>query len=176
MVASFRRSKRRWKCKSEDVDEVQLERVLTSDSFEPLVIYFLSDNRVLLCDGFESDGEGEMIEAIHMRRMEMLERSSRHAWVESSRTQSLFVEPSIELAERWMRRQTLTASNVGEENISTIYSDIIRRVATADSNVHKSEAEFIALRKSLHAISEQSLVFVALGMIPRVPLNTIVVT
>ncbi len=158
---------------SKNVDEESLLRVLTAYADPPLACYYLSDNRVLQSDEFEPEGEGEWIS--HDGHF----KTSRHGdsvqrLLVPTRTRSLVVEPSIWRAETWMRRQAITASSVGEENISTIYSDIIRRVSQTDAIEPQISDQLPHLRGALHELAELSDGFVQLGMIPKIPLDSLI--
>ena len=154
------------------VDDETLATVLSMCSEVPQVTYFLSDNRLLQSDEFGDEADDDLTMHGHQIITRRVGDSVQRRLVRS-RSGALTVGPSIGRAEMWMRRQAITASSVGEENISTIFSDLIKRIASTETE--ESEADQLPrLRAALYELAEKSEGFVALGMVPRIPVDSLV--
>ncbi len=154
------------------LDEEQLDELLASISQPPVSVYYLSDNRSLLSDEFTAEGDDEVISHGGRFLTRKMGDAIEHMIV-ASRTRALDTEPSIRRAENWMRRQTIMASNVGEENISTIYNEIIKRISQTPDTKVAGDDRLAALLASLSELAARSGDFVSLGMISRIPITTL---
>jgi energy-coupling factor transporter ATP-binding protein EcfA2 len=160
----------------DDVDMSELDKVLNMWSAPPLMVYFLSDNRILQSDIFDSREEiPEEFISTH-RSTRALQRAFNEG-IERMITMTphkrdLVVEPSLWRAETWIRRQALAASNVGEATISTIYTEIVKRFAHSPSTEMGTQTNSLDhLMSSLSELEQQSASFVELGLSRPIPLR-----
>lgn len=132
-----------------------LENLFAHVSTPPLSAYLLSDNRVLQSDelvpAMDEDDLGADVE-----RSWDIEAVARRRAAHASRTRVVHIEPSIKRAEAWMQRRALSASKVGQANMSTIYNDIIRRIARSPDPAAPSQTDMRAIAATLGELRRRS--------------------
>ncbi|MEZ5944127.1 MAG: AAA family ATPase [Planctomycetaceae bacterium] len=159
--------------KSGNVDESKLTTILSTALPSDFEVYFLSDSRVFHSDAFDKDPSEEWF---HHRGRLVTRRfgdSIEHMIVESP-TRDLTVGPSVARTETWLRRQAFSASRAGEQTTSTIYADIIKRIAQTSSTDSKPSSERLdSLMAMLGDLAKRSESYSQLGLSQTVPIDAL---
>jgi predicted ATPase len=140
-----------------------------------IALYYLSDDRQLhTIKGQEQHSSDESDEVLLLKAIEETYRLSQVG----SRTRALLNKLSEEkkpggfgLAsailslEQWMRQQALGASNRGEENANTFYTDVIKRIVSLPrSSENQDSRRPQEIKDTLRALSERSASFASFGL------------
>jgi len=77
----------------------------------------------------------------------------------------------------WARREAVSASNVGVENINTIYLDIVRRITSSSRrDAAKRKTSLTYLESQLEAQSRRSQAFSRFGLVPLLDTKELLAT
>lgn len=156
-------------------EEKRYENFLTRVRELGIALYYLSDDRQLqtihLPEAAADQEEDVMYSVgtgVRVIRERLRDRFTTERVVFEDREPrgGLSLQPTIYAFETWARKHALRASNVGEGNANTIYTDVIRRITSAyQQNLAISSAGPLdQLRAQLEMLAERSRSFARLGL------------
>ncbi len=147
-----------------DVDEEDICKILDLCTTPDSQIYLLDDNRFLYGDSLDNE-DFERHSSFEFNYSESRsDRSQRFP-----RRVVDMVSTSIDRAESWLRQQVLRATDSGEASTSTIYLDILRRLASTPSTKSVNEKSEEALLKELDSLSKASVDLNTYGLFQQIP-------
>ena len=153
--------------KLSDEVESKHDEVIAALTDRNIQLYFLSDDRKIL--GRTEDEDSEFAEYALVRE-EIGERVISTRRILRDKSHGLPLDEAIDDLVKWIRNQVFTASSLGETNVNTIYSEVIKSIAELPSSentiTHDSIKQLLDTMKNLAKKNQE---FSDLGLLP--PLN-----
>ncbi len=132
-------------------------------------LYFLSDDRKIL-GRTEEEAETEYFDYI-VEREEVGERVIRRRRIRRDEYAGLPLDDAIDNLIEWIKKQVFSGSSLGETNVNTIYSEVIKRIAKYPSARETvTHRRIKQLLNNINDLTRKNKEFSELGLLP--PLDT----
>jgi len=136
-------------------------------------LYFLSDDRKIL-GRTEEEKETDYFDYI-MEHEEIGERLITRHRISRDKYEGLPLEDAIANLVEWIRNQVRSGSSLGETNVNTIYSEVVKRIAKYPSDREAvTHHQVEQLLNTVDDLTTKNKEFSELGLLP--PLNTEVIS
>lgn len=156
----------------EDIEKKHNEVIKILEDLD-IQLYFLSDDRKIL--GQTSEAEEEAEEYYSYRFEETEEGIVRRHLRRRDKSQGLPLDDAISNLDSWIRNQAFRGSSLGETNVSTIYSNVIKSIAeypSTEATVTDTQ-QLEHLISTINDLSIKNKEFSELGLMPLLNMDEI---
>ncbi|MDV2990022.1 MAG: AAA family ATPase [Dehalogenimonas sp.] len=149
------------------------------------ILETLGINLVFLADNREIQGTSPITETIDFhgdklvleRPFTLFERDLLFRSTQRDKADSVPLLEAINQLTTWIRDRVVEASNRGDTNASTIYTDLIKTIASIKRNeIDVTDVQVADLRNTLLSLSEINKQYSDLGLLPQMNLETVAET
>lgn len=140
------------------------QRFVEALSKVDLDVYFLSDDRRVESDKLPREEEQRLTYRFSAANFERGEAASLFGGTDARADE---LKRAIDRMVGWLRQQTLSAANIGDANVNTIYADIVRRISASPraEDPAASQESLSALESRIARLAHRSEKFARYGLV-----------